>query len=478
MQKIPFIFFLLLPLVGITQSKFFIDSILEKKIVLLPTYHQSLVGNESMFLKMNYAQAEFIDTTGFYKLKQADIFSVDLVFSDYPSAQDLKNLNKKRIQSLLKLFPFLKEKKNIQWQIIRQTNGKDKESSQNLLHGFVINYRSAYTKQDKIKELSYIKTIVASLPKPVIPAIEKQNKKLNSWGIIHNGKLTQPRIIKDRIIKEVTDNKQRASSIFEYGDSIIYTSTSSAIERELLTDIEKDLYGKKDSVYIILSSIERKEKWDEIYPTIKIKPTIYDSTVITILKRNKFKNVLIVIDVTGSMSEYIAQLLSWLSVENNNIKYVVCFNDGNGIMNENKIIGRTGGIYGEPFENIQQIGDLIQTAMNNGSGGDLAENDCEAVLKATTMFKGYDDVVLIADNWAPVRDKELVSKISKPVHVIVCGGEVGVHPDYITIALKTNGSLHFINKDEVDLLSLKNGEKVLIRGRYYQLANDKVVEVR
>jgi hypothetical protein len=44
-----------------------------------------------------------------------------------------------------------------------------------------------------------------------------------------------------------------------------------------------------------------------------------------------------------------------------------------------------------------------------------------------------------------------------------------VHPDYITIASRTNGSLHFGNEDVKDLPLLKQGKTIVIRGIAFQL---------
>ena len=177
------------------------------------------------------------------------------------------------------------------------------------------------------------------------------------------------------------------------------------------------------------------------------------------------------------MSVYNAQVIQWVALQGNqqNLKALVCFNDGDGKATEQKTIGSTGGMYGEAFNNPTQIGDLMEAVMQKGSGGDVPENNCEAIIKATEMFANYKDVVLIADSWAPVRDIELVNKITKPIKVIVCGNDLGPHPDYVTIAFTTNGSLHFNDEDVYDFSSLANNKILTIKGTNYMLKNGKVV---
>jgi hypothetical protein len=186
--------------------------------------------------------------------------------------------------------------------------------------------------------------------------------------------------------------------------------------------------------------------------------------------------MLVVADVTTSMNQYNAQIVQWIAMQTNqqNLKALVCFNDGDGKQTEHKIIGATGGIYGEVFSSPTQIGDLIVNIMHNGSGGDIAENNCEALIKAISMFNNYEDVVLIADSWSPVRDIELLPQITQPIKIIVCGNDLGPHPDYVSIAYFTNGSLHFIDGDVTNFSLLKENKIMNIKGTNYILKNGRV----
>ena len=481
MKKILLILFTLSFLFVQSQQHKFIDSILNQRIIHVPNYHLSNIGNESLLLKMNFAKPEIVDTTGIYQLIGSEILSVDLVFTDYPSANSLKPLNKKRIQHLIALLPFLVKQNSINWQIIRQTGGFDSTSSKNLLHGFVINYRHAVTKSSSLKELNYIKTVLNELPKPKVLQTAKSKTispkpKVRYWDVIYgngqaqtNAPVIYPRYLYGRTIKQIFNKKPK---YIETGDSLIVYSIKEPILQRILLEEERKKFIHDDSVYVWLDA---KPNAEATYPLnesriiTKTKRPLPDSSLIKILLRNNFTKALIVADVTSSMSVYTAQLLNWLCYQNKNIQFISCFNDGDDMPNEKKQLGNTGGIYGEPFISITQAGNLIETVMQRGSGGDAKENDCEALLKSIDMCLDCKDIVLIADNWAPVRDIELVKRIKQSVHVIICGGNIGMHPDYITIANSTNGTLHFMNEDLLDLSSLKQGKEILIRGKYYKL---------
>lgn len=466
----------LFPFFLFAQKDQFIDSVLRNKIILLSTYHQSKIGNESIFFKMNFGQPEILDTTGIYQLKNAEIFSVDLVFTDYPSSNSLKELNAKRIKNLQKLIPFISIRKNIDWQIIRQMDGKDKATAETLLHGFVINYRKPYSKEEHEKEIKFINEYSKLLPQPKEPPRKAEAvpppapKKIRYWDVIYGDAGTNPvRYIGNRQVKEVSEKRIPADE----GEVIVGLPKSDPYCKKYLTYEEKKRFIRIDTIYFVLLPPEKKEtrRAEDMAITVSSKPRLPDSTIEKSFKRNQYKNMLLIMDVTMSMAPFSAATLSWLSDSANqrNIQYVTCFNDGNDIKDELKQMGTTGGIYGEAFKNPLRVSKLIETTMDKGSGGDTPENVCEAIISSIEKCKECGDVILIADNWAGVRDIELVNKITKPVNIIICGGTTGVHPDYITIASATNGSLHFGNEDVTELPLLKQGKTIVIRGISFQL---------
>jgi hypothetical protein len=209
--------------------------------------------------------------------------------------------------------------------------------------------------------------------------------------------------------------------------------------------------------------------------------TSSDLVVTKALDRNKFKNPLIVTDVTGSMSGYMAQLQGWFKVNapQNPTAQFVFFNDGDNKSDASKVIGNTGGIYYTPSVPVDQLLSFMSMAASKGYGGDGPENNMEALIKGTKMAtKPYTDIVMIADNNAPVKDISLLGSFTKPVHIIVCGcnGSI-VHPDYLAIAWKTKGSIHTENADYNDIGNLKDGETIKIGLSVYRLMKGEFIRL-
>ncbi len=193
--------------------------------------------------------------------------------------------------------------------------------------------------------------------------------------------------------------------------------------------------------------------------------------------KNKWKKELIVMDITGSMYPYAQQVATWLELHfctDSTQQYFVFFNDGDRKPDAAKKIGVTGGTY---FTAAKRTSDIIKTmelAIRNGEGGDAQENVIEAILYGLKKIKDIEQIVLIADNWAPARDISLLSKIKIPVHIILCGVTSGmkINADYLNIAYKTRGSLHTIEEDIYFLIQNKNNE-FFINGNLYKIKNGK-----
>ncbi|RXK87135.1 hypothetical protein [Filimonas effusa] len=467
---------LLCCLVVNAQQNRFTDSILDNRILKIPAYELPVIGSEHLLLQMPYAQSSFSDTTGIAVLQQSQVLSVDLLFSDYPSASDLKPLNRSRLQALCQLVPGIEQQPGISWSIIRQTNGIDKPSAEKLIHGFVINYRRNYTPADAEKEMEIIEAAVPGPPATPPPAEPPQ--KLNHWAIIHRTDSYTKRFYNNQPVKDISNSREKLATWFRPGDSIVVISVREAYAQELLPRGSHYAKENKDSVYLLIPGKRKETRPDP--PTlaeaaIPLFPP--DSTIHKSLNPYTVTNALIVMDVTGSMAPYIAQMLQWIDARppSNTISYLVCFNDGDNKADDQKKPGKTGGIYGEKFQGTQHAKALVKKAMQAGNGGgDIQENACEALLSGLHNAPSCKDVLLIADSWAPIRDTVLISNISKPVHVIVCGKRLGVHPDYITLALKTGGTLHFPDAPLVNLQPLLEGKDLMIHQRTYYYANGRV----
>lgn len=201
-----------------------------------------------------------------------------------------------------------------------------------------------------------------------------------------------------------------------------------------------------------------------------------DTVVLTVFHRNKqWKQKLIVCDLTGSMSPYSSQLLLWYNLNyklEQNLQFVF-FNDGDNKPDEEKKIGSTGGIYYSPSNGYDSLVRLMSRVAAAGGGGDCPENNMEALIKGTKMARPFKEIVMIADNNAPVKDISLLSQFKMPVHVIVCGGYGGVHPDYLQIAYKTGGTVHTMEEDITSIAKMLDGQTVTIGNMKYKLLNGK-----
>ena len=99
--------------------------------------------------------------------------------------------------------------------------------------------------------------------------------------------------------------------------------------------------------------------------------------------------------------------------------------------------------------------------MNAGSGGDLPENNIEAILRALKKWPDTDSVLMVADAQAPVKDMKILKFVDKPVQIILCGDISKFIPlDYVRIAKATKGSI-ITNEGEIrDLYLRKVGQTV------------------
>jgi len=193
---------------------------------------------------------------------------------------------------------------------------------------------------------------------------------------------------------------------------------------------------------------------------------IKDSTIFKVFKRNDhWKKVLLVVDMTGSMFPYIGQLLVWykMNFESETIKYYSLFNDGDNLADNKKMIGNTGGVHSFVAKDFKKFKKDLEEVRKLGEGGDDPENDLEAIIKSTTTFRDYGDIVLLGDD-SDIRDIKLLKRIKKPIHIVLCGTKKGINIQYLQLAYYTKGTIHTANND-INMKTLKSGEE-------FELDND------
>ncbi len=200
----------------------------------------------------------------------------------------------------------------------------------------------------------------------------------------------------------------------------------------------------------------------------------YELTSYEALDRNaeKWKNIVIVCDMTSSMFPYTTQVFDWMmeNVDNNSIKGIIFFTDCDSLGNETR-----GKLPGKMFmvkkKDELLLWDTMFAAINNTENNkDKSENNIEALLYAQKNFPEVDDFVMIADNSSGVKDMKNLSKLKKRTHIILCGEtykkDLAFQSDYIQIAKKTEGSIHTLEDDIVNPANIK--EMTVIRvGRIY-----------
>lgn len=212
------------------------------------------------------------------------------------------------------------------------------------------------------------------------------------------------------------------------------------------------------------------------------KAKLTDSSVLNILNRKNFQSEALVADFTGSMASYVTQVIVWLNLkmESSKFKSVTFFNDGDSKSDYAKRIGKTGGIYYTDIQNKDTVLALAKLCTKNGYGGDIEENGLEAILYAIEKNPNLNEVVFLADNWAPMRDISLLHKIKIPVRVIICGklNGIGLNPDLMEIALKTKGSLHTMEQDLDLSIKMNEGKVIEFDGEKFRIVGGKFYSVK
>jgi hypothetical protein len=435
-----------------------------------PIYVEKHSELKSLKIPTQYSESIFLLSEEYYILNDVEVLAIDLVYTEYPKNISFEALNARRLIWLYKQFPRFKNN-NILSGLIGQTSATKKKEAEKLFHGFVIYYREKPTKATMEAEINFIKKMTDSI-KPV-SATKKGESSLTDLVSDIDSKITS---LDHRMLKGYTYTCY-TEALKKYQDSIYGNSTRMS-KKEMLDHgyMSKEIY-EQDYKKICDSFVISFHHYDTVgYETNYININT-DSTVFKAFTRNKWSNMLICADVTGSMSPYTTQLLLWIKLNTGklSVKSYLFFNDGNNTPDHKKIIGNTGGIYEIRSSKYDDVSSTIYKAMAAGSGGDAPENNIEALLKGVEMNIDATDIILIADNWAPVKDMSLLNKITKPVKVILCGSNGYINPDYLTIAYKTGGSVHTMEEDITELMKLKEGDTFTFKGVKYRIVDGKFV---
>lgn len=374
-------------------------------------------------IAMPFADELILNPEQISQLKDEEqvVVKIELVYTKYRTspAFDQKMLNYNRLVELKKVLPNLFENPLWEFDLISQTNGNSRKECDPMFHGFIITFRPNSSPNTLVLETEYLNKVVAQLV--------KQNKQ-------------------DSIPDKLTfDLKTR------WDDKIGYVH---------------------DTIWKI-NEEEQVPPPDFFYDQSLYK----DSTVINAFNRNKnWKNFIVVTDVTGSMSPYIAQVFVWLKeqTENNNAKFFVFFNDGDHKEARQKKPLKTEGIYGCANNGLEAVMQKAALCMKKGSGGgEGLENDVEAILFGLQEFSEADEVILIADNYESMRDYQFLEEIKKPVRIIICGAKARVNIEYLDLSRITKGSIHTTKSDVLNLQKVQKSQTITIDGQSYLFYNDR-----
>jgi len=468
-------FFLILFLFTYTISGFAQDSkiasIVRQKEIKTEYYEMTEAGSKVLYLPMEFGKSDFTydQQEAIKRLENSIIARIDLVYSDYPSNQDFSPLTKKRFESFQKLLPKVFNNSSIQFRKVRQTIGKTKDVAASLEHGFFIYFRPMPTKVSPKVEVEKLRSLLLPEDKKPDKVWERDMPKHDpSRDSFETWCWTMSVAVDSAYFPPLKEGTSR---------TITKISLKEALKREYIDEeYEKDHKPWGDSIYLV-EDLKDEECMMEGEGFIFYDLT--DSTVSSVFKRHKWSKSFIIADVTGSMYPYTSQLLKWLKLNltDKEKKYFLFFNDGDTKEDKDKVIGKTGGIYSIFTNSYDEVEKIIEKAMLNGGGGDAPENNIEALIEAEKMCSNCDTIVMIADNWAPIKDISLLEKFTKPLKVVVCGVLGKINKDYLKLVRDTKGSLHLIEEDIYNLSELKEGETIKIHGVIYKLIKGEFSEI-
>lgn len=403
-------------------------------------------GDVCIFLLMPYAGSNVLEIHGDTALLTSVAKAqIEVVCTDFPHQASLIALNSRRLAEAYKQFPVLK---NIPTDVtvLRQSLGSARSTAQVMFHGVIIRFRRPQGPETIRHDLKHLNALL-------------EGKTL--------------RVDDDGSEREDTSHRLHFSfSMSSQGGIASLRDSFQTVFKRKLTEA-----GIDESSITMESSGETDTSITRSF-YIPLPPAVADSTVWKALERNHFREMAVTADVTGSMYPYTAQLLMWLklqSLEKFTDRYTF-FNDGDMKADPDKVIGSTGGIYSKRCPDYDAVKALMLEAMNAGGGGDAPENDIEAMILAEKRYPEIKYHVLIADNWAPIKENKLIPLLKKPVRVVLCGAVNGwLNTDYLDLARVTGGSVHLIEEDINNLVSLHEGEKIKVMGQAYIIRNGKFV---
>lgn len=477
--------FLLLTVHGFSQNvgydrAFFLLNINHAKPVQYEN-PASFPGRKVVYLECPFASPTFDNPEAVKPLKGHVIEKVQLVYTTYRSDESFsqQKLNQQRLRNLQLILPDAFSSALTEWQLVGQTGASTPEEGNEYFHGFVITYRTAPSATSIKEEGTMLDSAFMGMIKVRKPGDTSMTGMFGipptGDGSVKRGDITMP----DGSIITIRKDIPEDSLIYYLKPSTPGSSIGSAKYADTAhsTIIVTEYFEghKRKRVWKLEEHKEDPHGFDFLGKKYLNNP---DSVVMTALRRNTWTNFILVCDVTGSMSPYTAQIFAALPgvIENRRCKGFLFFNDGDKKTTAEKRTLHSGGLYWTRELRFDSAYYTARKCMDRGDGGDLPENNVEALIAAEKMNPG-GELVLIADNWASPRDLSECDKINSPVHIILCSSRSGVNPDYLFLARVTNGSVHTRDEDITNLGSMKEGEQVKIGVQTFFLHDDHFIPI-
>jgi hypothetical protein len=430
-------------------------------------------GRNVLVLEVPFSSAAFISPVLANAAKGKLIEKVQLVYTTFRESEsfDQQKLNQQRLRNLLSVLPDAFSNSLTEWELIGQTGASSPEEGKKYFHGFIITWRPASSTTLLKEEMGRLDSIFL-------------RKKPGRDGLDPRETGKDPVTSKMRILTNpdgtttILDRDIPEDSLWMYmkpsgeGFSVVYAKWGDTAHKTVIVEERKEGYKRKRTW--ILEDHFSDVPTSGMTDLDLLNP---DSVVTTVLRRNPWPNMIIVADVTGSMSPYSAQVLHWVptGLASGRCSGFVFFNDGDQKSTNQKTIGKTGGIYSIQTQNFDSVFRMLKKTMSEGDGGDLPENPLEATIFSINRFNENAEVILVADNFSSPRDLELYEKINRPVHIVLCGARGTVNPDYLFLARQTKGSIHTVHDDITTLHTMNDGETVMIEGKTYLLKNEHFI---
>lgn len=231
--------------------------------------------------------------------------------------------------------------------------------------------------------------------------------------------------------------------------------------------------------YRPMPSYEDEKK--EILDVVEGKKPPKDSVLLKVLDRHRsWKNMLVVADVTGSMSPYTAQMLFWIKANQkmNTFKQIVFFNDDEAKSTDQKTVKDQKGIWSIETGNTSKVIDKAFEAMQNGQH---YENNIEALFYAIRQYpENKKNIVLIADNWETPCDMQLLDELKKEgvvVNVVICGVSDRLNTAYLDIAYATGGSVSTMETDLENIATIGEGKTISLGKLRFKMMKGRFIQV-